>query len=106
MATDWVKKILVRLDATDAGALRAALLPGESAAACMRRCLSYAVTPADVLLLYRKPPIFTAWFTQGPMSALLAEERAIALKRKGYEIQVQQTIPAPIPPHHPEAGEE
>lgn len=90
MATEWARKILVRLTADDEAMLLDAQGPGEDAASCLRRLLREAGTSSRIVVFaQRKLPLFPTWLTQGPLTPEAAEARALAALAKGWEVELR-----------------
>jgi len=109
-----VANVMVRLDATELGAMGVVGKPGEARAHTLIRCMMEAVLPRDILLRYRMPPghrahrLFPNWMTHGPMSPEEAIWRGERLLAKGCEvetIQVPGVMPRPAWPEEEEIYE-
>lgn len=104
MATEWAQKVLVRLDANDAGILREVQRdhPGKDAASTFREIMRAALVPRDLLIRWRWPEghanhvIVPDWRPWGPFSPAEIGWRIEALQRKGCEIEMAQ-VPPKVP---------
>lgn len=94
MATEFVTLVAVRLTAQDLGVLHDVSLPTDgSRAETYRRVAREAVLPSDILVRYRKLPLFPDWTTWGPFSPVAADSRGRHLITRGFEVEVQQVEP-------------
>jgi len=78
----------------------------EAVREAIRRVAAEAPMPADVMLWYKGKDgvaarLFATEMHQGPMTALAALERAVALEKRGFAVRAEQMpeLPARLRPH-------
>jgi hypothetical protein len=101
---EWAAEIMVRLDADDYACLEAVMQqhPGTTRTEACRVALRNAVMPADVLLRYRRLPLFPTWMVWGPLTPLDAHQRGSRLLAQGFEVETVQVPPVKPRPLWPE----
>jgi hypothetical protein len=88
--TEWAAQVMVRLTDEDLVALQAVQAPGEARAHTYIRLAKEAALPAEVMLRYRKPPLFPEWMTWGPLSPIAADERGQLLLKRSFDVEIQR----------------
>jgi hypothetical protein len=97
-----VASVMVRLTDTEFEALEMHQRPGEDRSETIRRVLVSYVPTLDVMLEYRKPPLFPEWMKQGPVTILQADTTASNLAARGFEVRIANTEPRPLRGLRPE----
>jgi len=90
---DIVAEVMLRLTAEELEALEMHQRPGEARSETVRRVLVSYVPTLDVMLEYRKPPLFKDWMRQGPITVFQADTQAKRLTERGFEVRVMNTEP-------------
>lgn len=88
-----VAEVMLRLTAEEFEALEMHQRPGEARATTVCRVLVSYVPVLDVMLEYRKPPMFSNWLRQGPITVFQADTMAKRLADRGFEVRVTNAEP-------------
>lgn len=98
----WATKVLVKLTREDLGVLNEVGEAGEPLAHIYLRAAESLVVPKNIILRYRKAPLFPGWMTQGPLDPVTADMRSQRMIRSGFEVEAVEVPPLQPKPKWPE----